>query len=182
MTTAIASTPVAPSPAFNPITESRLSVKAVKMLHGIEGSGFRCKVYFDGVFAGEAQDNADGGPVQLYPVSADMFANIHGYLGSLPKMPFHGFDLDITLDIAIVGLVQAASISKALARAHKKSFCIARSDTRFGSYLHVPCLTSEVDATIAAFDKEFGTGQWLMLANPRDGVLMPAEYYSARAA
>lgn len=166
--------------AFNPLTESRLSVKAVKMLHGIEGSGFRCKVYFDGVLVGEAQDSADGGPVMLHPVVGSQPTAVYNYLNALPKMPFHGVDLDITLDIAIVGLVQAASIVKSLTRAHKKSFCLARRDTRFGNYLHVPCLPHEVDDTIAAFNAEFGTDQWLMLANPRDGVTIPAHYYGAQ--
>jgi len=168
--------------AFNPLTESRLSVKEIKSLLGMEGSGFRCKVYFDDVLAGEARDNADGGPVQLLPVSVDLLDRIHDYLSTLPKMPFRGVELDITLDIAIVGLVQAVRIGKALTRVHKDSICFARLDTRFGSFLHAPCLPDDVDATIAAFDKEFGTGQWLMLANPRDGVVMPPEYYKADAA
>ena len=168
--------------AFNPLTESRLSVKEIKSLLGMEGSGFRCKVYFDDVLAGEARDNADGGPVQLLPVSVDLLDRIHDYLSTLPKMPFRGVELDVTLDIAIVGLVQAAQIGKKLTQAHKHSICFARPNTRFGSFLYAPCLPDDVDANIEKFDKEFGSGQWLMLANPRDGVVIPPEYYSARSA
>jgi len=182
MTTAIASTTVATSTAFNPLTESRLSLKSIKKIRGSEGYGFECKVYFDGVFAGEAFDYADGGPVHLMPASADMDIRILAYLSAFPKMPFNGFDLDITLDIAIGELVQLDNIRKTLTRAHKKSLCLALPDTQYGSYLHIPCRPDDVDATIAAFDRKYGSGQWLMLANPRDGVVMPPEYYKADAA
>jgi len=182
MATAIASTPVATSAAFNPVSESRLILKSIKKLRGSEGYGFECKVYFDGVFAGEAFDYADGGPVHLMPVSAEIDSRILAYLSAFPKMPFNGFDLDITLDIAIGELVQLDNIRKTLTRAHKKSLCLSLPDTEYGSYLHIPCLASQVDAKIAAFNTKYGSGQWLMLANPRDGVVIPPEYYKADAA
>lgn len=172
--------------AFNQYAETRIAVKNYKTIHGMEGGGYSGTIYFDGKAVCIAEDTGDGGPVNYYPVkkgdarnalySNESFLALKAYCEAFAPVYAFGSMLPMNMDIIIGEMCNLQFFAKQLARCAKKNLCYVKVGQEYGSFYEIPVIAEHVDQLKAALDAKFGAGNWLMLANPRDGVCIDPEY------